>query len=89
MTYSKALLRDVNHNLPTTGVFPRHRCISGWGRQADIIYLDFPEVVDSVIHRHLVAQLTSFGINSSLLSWMTAYLDGYKQCVVVEGESSY
>lgn len=58
------------------------------GGQTDIIYLDFAKAFDTVSHRHLLAKLETFGINSNLLQWLKSYLSGRKQRVAVEGEHS-
>jgi len=44
---------------------------------------------DSVVHPKLIHQLQTFGINGRLLKWITAFLHGRLQCVVVENRYSF
>ena len=50
----------------------------------DAIYIDFSKVFDNVVHCKLIHKLQTFGINGLLLKWITAFLHGRSQCVVVE-----
>ncbi|KXJ07571.1 RNA-directed DNA polymerase from mobile element jockey, partial [Exaiptasia diaphana] len=54
----------------------------------DVIYLDFAKAFDSVDHKILLAKLKAYGISGQLLSWLTDYLSGRFQRVVLEGASS-
>ena len=49
----------------------------------DILYLDFRKAFDSVPHKRLIAKLRGYGIQGRLLNWITAFLQGRKQQVVV------
>ena len=49
----------------------------------DILYLDFWKAFDSVPHKRLIAKLRGYGIQGRLLNWITAFLQGRKQQVVV------
>ena len=56
--------------------------------QTDVIYLDFSKAFDIVDHNILLAKLNAYGISGNLLSWLTNYLSGRFQRVVLEGASS-
>ena len=55
---------------------------------ADVIYLDFSKAFDKVSHRKLIRKLWSYGIRGSLLGWISNWLLGRKQRVVLNGEES-
>lgn len=59
-----------------------------FGKEIDMIYLDFAKAFDSVPHNKLIGKLKRYGISGSLLEWFTDYVHDRKQCVVVEGVSS-
>ena len=54
----------------------------------DVIYIDFSKAFDSVVHSKLIYKLQTFGINGLLLKWISAFLHGRSQCVVVENRYS-
>jgi hypothetical protein len=54
----------------------------------DVIYIDFSKAFDSVVHSKLLYKLRTIGINGLLLKWITAFLQGRSQCVVVENRYS-
>lgn len=72
-------LLDVYHNVGR---------VLDSGGQTDVLNLDFSKAFDSVSHRLLLHKLRSFGVNGSLLKWLTSYLSNRKQRVVMEGEAS-
>ena len=72
MTQLLSVLHDVGLNLDKN-------------IQTDVIYL---EAFDSVDHKILLAKLNAYGISGNLLSWLTNYLSGRVQQVVLEGASS-
>ena len=49
---------------------------------------DLKKAFDSVPHRPLIDKLSSYGLDTHTLSWITSYLTNRKQHVVVGGESS-
>ena len=57
-------------------------------RSFDIIYLDFSKAFDKVCHKRLLIKLKAAGIEGTLLDWIADWLEGRKQRVVVEGETS-
>ena len=58
------------------------------GGSVDIIYTDFMKAFDSVPHRRLLSKVAAHGINGKVLGWLTAFLSGRSQCVVVNGAHS-
>ena len=56
--------------------------------QIDAIILDFSKAFDTVPHQRLILKLKHMGLNSKLISWISAFLKGRKQRVVVGGEHS-
>ena len=50
----------------------------------DVIFLDFEKAFDSVSHDRLPLKLERFGISGSLLSWLSNFLRGRSQRVVIE-----
>ena len=58
------------------------------GRPVDAVVLDFSKAFDKVSHPKLIAKLTALGINSNITKWITSWLTGRDQKVVVEGVCS-
>ena len=56
--------------------------------QVDTIYLDFAKAFDRVDHQLLLKKLLLFGINGSLLCWLSDYLHFRFQKVTVLGKTS-
>ena len=59
---------------------------NGYG--VDVIFLDFSKAFDTVPHKRLLFKLKSFGIEGSLLSWITDFLNKRRQFVSVRGSTS-
>jgi len=57
-------------------------------RAVDIIYLDFSKAFDTVPHQRLIKKVENIGIRGNLLRWIKNWLNGRKQRVVVNGQSS-
>ena len=55
----------------------------------DLIYLDFAKAFDKVDHDLLLKKLSRYGIKDQLHTWLTSFLKGRSQTVVVEGFRSY
>ena len=51
--------------------------------EVDVIYMDFMKAFDSVPHMRLVEKMKSLGITGKLIKWLTSFLTGRKQRVVV------
>ena len=58
------------------------------GHSVDIIYLDFAKAFDKVPHQRLLLKLQSHGVTGKLLAWISAWLTGRVQRVVLNGEAS-
>ena len=58
------------------------------GDSADTIYLDLSKAFDKVSHSKLISKLRSYGVRNNLLNWISAWLVGRKQRVVLNGEYS-
>ena len=75
VTQLLSVFHEINVNLDNAG-------------QTDLIFLDFSKAFDYVPHHLLIHKLKSFGLNGSLLKWMSSYLTNRTQRVVIEGETS-
>ena len=53
------------------------------GESTDVIYLDFTKAFDTVAHQRLIAKLDHSGIRGHLLTWITSFLTGRRQRVVL------
>ena len=58
------------------------------GIQADTVILDFSRAFDCVPHQRLLHKLHHFGIRGHLHKWISSFLKGRKQSVIVEGVAS-
>jgi hypothetical protein len=58
------------------------------GGSVDVVYLDFAKAFDTVPHRRLEEKLLAYGIQGNILSWITNFLSGRMQRVVVNGKKS-
>ena len=58
------------------------------GGALDVIYLDLAKAFDSVPHRRLLLKLQSYGINGTYLRWISNFLLGRSQRVMVSGTGS-
>ena len=54
-------------------------------REIDAVFLDFAKAFEAVSHQHILLKLKSFGINNSIISWISSFLSGRQQRVVVNG----
>ncbi|MCP3679103.1 MAG: reverse transcriptase family protein [Gammaproteobacteria bacterium] len=54
----------------------------------DIIYLDFQKAFDKVPHNKLLTKVKALGIIGNIYGWIENWLQGRKQRVVVNGETS-
>ena len=53
-----------------------------------VIALDIKKAFDRVWHKGLLAKLASFGIQGDLYGWITSFLSGRQQSVVLDGSTS-
>jgi hypothetical protein len=69
-------------------------CLDRWteildsGSVMDAVYLDFSKAFDSVPHHRLCTKLEAYGIQGSILTWLTSFLANRRQKVVVNGRES-
>ena len=54
----------------------------------DVIYLDFKKAFDSVPHKRLIGVLRQYGVTGRTLNWMTDFLSGRQQRVVINDSRS-
>ena len=58
------------------------------GLETDVIYLDYAKAFDKVDHSILLKKLELYGIKGKLHTWLTQFLRGRQQVVVVDGQHS-
>jgi hypothetical protein len=58
------------------------------GEQMDCIRMDFSKAFDKVLHSRLLMKLQHYGVRGHLHDWITSFLLGCTQCVVLDGQSS-
>ena len=57
-------------------------------KQTDLIIMDFAKAFDKVPHRRLLHKLDFYGIRGSTHKWISSWLSGRTQQVVVDGQAS-
>ena len=57
-------------------------------RQTDVIIMNFAKAFDKVPHRRLLYKLDYYGIRGSTHKWITSWLSGRFQKVVLDGQAS-
>ena len=57
-------------------------------KQADLIIMDFAKAFDKVPHKRLLYKLEYYGIRNDTLQWISAWLSGRTQKVVLDGVCS-
>ena len=63
------------------------KCVAS-GKVVDAIYLDFEKAFDTVPHRRLLEKLKAYGITGEIFHWISNYLRGRTQVVLVNGTES-
>ena len=58
------------------------------GHSVDVVFLDFSKAFDKVPHKKLIKKLEGLGISGKISAWIGKWLDGRRQRVVIDGESS-
>ena len=58
------------------------------GKAVDIVYPDFSKAFDIVSYSILLEKLAAPGLDGLMLPWVTNWLDGWAQRVVVNGAKS-
>ena len=57
-------------------------------KQTDLIIMDFAKALDKVPHRRLLHKLDYYGIRGSTHKWISSWLSGCSQQVVLDGQAS-
>ena len=57
-------------------------------RHTDLIIMDFAKAFDKVPHRRLLHKLDFYGIRGSIHEWISSWLSGCSQQVVLDGQAS-
>ena len=57
-------------------------------KQTDLIIMDFAKTFDKVTHRRLLHKLENYGIRGSIHKWISSWLSGRCQQVVLDGQAS-
>ena len=58
------------------------------GHAVDVVYTDFAKAFDKMPHKRLLHKLHAYGIRGKLLAWISAWLTGRQQRVVIDGRTS-
>ena len=58
------------------------------GDTVDMVYLDFIKAFGTIPHSRLIGKLEAYGVDGSLLSWISSFLMGRTQKVSVNGSLS-
>ena len=53
-----------------------------------MVYMNFPTAFDTVPHKRLMAKLHSYGIKGKIHRWITSFLSGRRQKVLVNVNAS-
>ena len=82
------------HSTTTNLLESTHDWIVGLGsaNNVDVVYIDFSKAFDSIVFSKLLFKLQNCGISGRLLSWLSSFIHGRSQCVVLENcfsSSSY
>ena len=59
------------------------------GNDTDCIYLDYAKAFDKVDHNLLIKKMSKYGIHPKIVQWISSFLCGRTQEVVVEGHLSF
>lgn len=63
------------------------KCVDNHG-QTDAILLDFSKAFDKVSHSRLLLKLKHYGVQNSILNWITDFLSNRSQRVVLDSQAS-
>ena len=63
-------------------------CLVDEGKAVDVVYLDFSKAFDTVSRSILPGKLAACGLDRYTLLWVSNWLEGYGQWVVVNGVKS-
>ena len=86
---------------PVPGFRPNHLCLTQLlqtihylaesldkGLSSHVTFLNFSKAFDLVPHQRLLLKLNHVGIRGRYLKWVTAFLTGREQRVIIQGQSS-
>lgn len=75
-----------NHSTTTNLLESTHDWIVGLSssNNIDVVYIDFSKAFDSIVFSKLVCKLQTYGICGKLLAWLSGFIHGRSQCVVLE-----
>ena len=59
------------------------------GVPIDVVYMDLQKAFDTVPHKRLLYKIEYYGIMGNLLRWIAGFLSNRRQCVVLNGKSSW
>lgn len=59
-----------------------------WGSDVCLVFFDIRKAFDSVPHVLLLQHLKEIGLDLHIVQWISSYLSGRQQYVVIEGTSS-
>lgn len=62
--------------------------VLGNGDQIDAVLLAFSKAFDKVPHKKLIYKLIHYNIHGTVIDWITSFLTGRSQQVLVEGHMS-
>jgi len=54
----------------------------------DLVFIDFRKAFDTVSHHHLMKKLYHYGVQGNVYNWISCWLTGRTQWVVIKGHSS-
>ena len=57
-------------------------------KQTDLIIMDFAKAFDKVPHRRLLHKLDYYGVQGSIHKWISSWLSGRSQQVVLDGQAA-
>ena len=63
-------------------------CLVDEGKAVDVVYLDFSKAFDTISHSILLKKVAAHGLDRRTLHWVTNWLAGRAQRVVVNGVQS-
>ena len=75
-----------NRSTTTNLLESTHDWIVGLGcfNNIDVVYIDFSKAFDSIVFTKLLFKLQNCGISGKLLAWLSSFIHGRSQCVVLE-----
>ena len=74
------------HSTATNLLESAHEWIVGLSNSnnIDVVYVDFSKAFDSIVFSKLLFKLEQYGITGTLLKWLSGFINGRTQRVVIE-----